>query len=65
MEIPVGGGAAELLQDFGTIWDAATPNERKQIVHTLLETVYLDSGEDGPVTSIEPKEAYRPLFDLM
>jgi hypothetical protein len=31
----------------------------------LLEAVYLDSGEDGPVTAIEPKEAYRALFDLL
>ena len=35
--------AAELLQGFGAIWDAATPRERRQVVHTLLETVYLDA----------------------
>ncbi|MFW6136092.1 MAG: hypothetical protein ACOC7N_04640 [Chloroflexota bacterium] len=56
--------AAELLQDFGAIWDAATPKERKQIGHMLLETVYLDSGDDGPVTGIERKEAYRALLRM-
>jgi len=56
--------AADLLQDFGVIWDAATPQERRQIVHTLLEAVYLDSGECGPVVAIEPKAEFATLFDL-
>jgi hypothetical protein len=45
--------AAELLRDFGTLWDGATLQERRQIVHTLLQAVYLDSGERGPVVAIE------------
>ncbi len=56
--------AAELLRDFGAIWDAATPRERRQIVHTLLETVYLDA-ERGPVVAIEPKPEFASLFDLV
>jgi len=55
---------AELLQDFRAIWDAATPRERKQIVHTLLEAVYLDA-ERGPVVAIEPKPEYEALFRLV
>jgi len=39
--------AAEILQDFGRIWEAATLKERRQIVHTLLEAVYLDA-DRGP-----------------
>ena len=56
--------AAALLQDFGAIWDAAEPKERKQIAHTLLEAVYLDSGEEGPVVAIRPRAEFGPLFDL-
>jgi len=55
--------AAELLQDFGAIWNAATPRERRRVVHTLLETVYLDA-ERGPVVAIEPKAEFSALFDL-
>ena len=44
---------------------ASTPKERTQSVHTLLKAVYPDSGKDGPVTGIEPKETQRALFDLM
>lgn len=64
LELPDRQRTAELLQDFGKIWDAATPKERKQTVRTLLETVCLDSGDDGPVTGIEPKEAYRALLRM-
>jgi site-specific DNA recombinase len=64
-ELPDLQRAAALLQDFGAIWDAATPKERKQIVRTLLEAVYLDAGDDGPVTGIEPKAEYKALFQLM
>jgi site-specific DNA recombinase len=55
--------AAELLQDFGRIWDAATLQERRKIVHALLETVYLDA-ERGPVVAIEPRADFAPLFEM-
>jgi hypothetical protein len=53
--------AACLLEDVGVIWDEATLEEEKQIAHTLLEAVYLDS-EEGPVVRVEPKPAFKPLF---
>lgn len=56
--------AAELLQDFGRIWDAATLQERRKIVHALLETVYLDA-ERGPVVAIEPRADFAPLFEMV
>jgi DNA invertase Pin-like site-specific DNA recombinase len=55
--------AASLLQRFETLWDAATGRERKEISHTLLKAVYLDS-EQGPVVAIEPKPEFAPLFKV-
>jgi hypothetical protein len=55
--------AAELLQDSGQIWDAATLKKRRQIVHALLETVYLDA-ERGPVMAIRPRAKFPPLFEM-
>jgi hypothetical protein len=46
---------------MGAIWDEATLKEEKQIAHTLLEAVYLDSDE-GPVVRVDPKPAFKPLF---
>jgi len=55
--------AAGLLQNLQATWDVATPEERRQIVQTLLERVYLDS-DKGPAVAIEPKAEYRTLFDV-
>jgi hypothetical protein len=62
-EMPDLEDAARLLENIGLIWDEATLKEEKQIVHTLLEAVYLDS-EDGPVVSVKPKAEFRVLFEL-
>jgi site-specific DNA recombinase len=56
--------AAALLGDFGRLWDAAKPEERKQIAQALIESVYLDNGPGGPVVAIEPKAEISKLFAL-
>lgn len=55
--------AAGLLQNLQATWDVATPEERRQIVQTLLERGLLDS-DKGPAVAIEPKAEYRTLFDV-
>jgi site-specific DNA recombinase len=56
--------AAEVLQNFGKIWEVATLQERRQIVHSLLETVYLDA-EYGPVVAIELRAEFAALFEML
>ena len=56
--------AAALLRDFGKLWDAATPPERKQILQTLLAAVYLDV-DRGPVVAVEPRAQFAALFAMM
>jgi len=60
-EMPDLSEAAYLVEDVGAIWDEATLEEEKQIAHTLLEAVFLDSDE-GPVVRVDPKPAFKPLF---
>lgn len=55
--------AAELLQNFSVLWDAARPSERRSILRSLLDAVYLDA-EHGPVTAIQPKPDLAVLFTL-
>ena len=56
--------AAALLRDFSKLWEAATPPERKQILQTLLASVYLDV-ERGPVVAVEPRAQFAALFAMM
>jgi len=55
--------AAGLLQNLSVLWGAATPTERRQIAHTLLNAVYLDA-DRGPVMAIAPKPEFALLFAL-
>jgi site-specific DNA recombinase len=65
VEMPDLECAASILQDLGTIWAQANLKERRQIVHTLLKAVYLDSGDRGPVLAIEPEVDFAPLFEIV
>lgn len=55
---------AALLQDFGALWTAAEPAERRQLAHTLLNTVYLDADGDL-VVALEPRPQFALLFQLL
>lgn len=55
---------AALLSDFGAIWDEATPGERRSIVRSLLEAVYLDRTPEGVTARVVPKPEFAPLFAL-
>ena len=49
---------------FGSVLAGSHRATPAQIVHTLLETVYLDV-EHGPVVAIEPKAEFAPLFGMV
>jgi hypothetical protein len=63
LQMPALEQAADLLEIIDVAWEEADPRKEKQIAHTLLQAVYLDS-EIGPVVGIEPKPALKPLFQL-
>ena len=63
LQMPALEQAADLLESMHSSWEEAGPRKEKQIAHTLLQAVYLDS-EIGPVVGIEPKPALKPLFQL-
>jgi DNA invertase Pin-like site-specific DNA recombinase len=53
--------AGALLADFRQIWQLATDTERRDLIRSLLEAVYLDK-EQGPVVAIEPRPALALLL---
>ncbi|MEA3375437.1 MAG: recombinase family protein [Chloroflexota bacterium] len=63
LQMPLLAQAADLLENIDVAWEEADPRKEKQIAHTLLQAVYLDS-EIGPVVGIEPKHTLKPLFQL-
>jgi len=53
--------AAKYLETLGPVWEAATPQERKEIYQLVLEVVYVDVLEKKLV-EVVPKGAFAPLF---
>jgi hypothetical protein len=53
--------AGEYLETLGPVWEAATPQERKEIYRLVLEVAYVDVLEKRLV-EVMPKGAFAPLF---
>jgi len=51
----------EYLGTLGPAWEAATPQERKEIYQLVLEVVYVDILEKRLV-EVVPKGVFAPLF---
>jgi site-specific DNA recombinase len=56
--------AAALLENMSELLKSATPEELDAIFHSLLKTVYLDGGPQGPVMAIEPQPFLKLLMDV-
>ncbi|MBI5651223.1 MAG: gas vesicle protein GvpG [Chloroflexi bacterium] len=53
--------AAEYLQNMARVWQAATDEERRDMVRTILDAVVCDP-ETRQLIELEPKSAFRPIF---
>ena len=56
--------AGKLLEDLPQLWADATLSERRQILLTMLDGVYVDSKEEKAVVAIQPKPAFKALFKI-
>ncbi len=44
--------------------DAATPGERRRLLLTMLDAVYVDAKEEHRVVAIRSKPPFRPLLEI-
>ena len=56
--------AGMLLEDLPALWEAAKLTERRKLLLTMLEAVYVDTVEEKAIVAIRPKPAFRPLFEV-
>ena len=57
--------AGKLLEDLPRLWTGATLSERRTLLTTMLDAVYIDLIDDQAIVAIKPKPAFRPLFDIV
>ena len=56
--------AGKLLEDLPRLWKKADLSERRRILMTMLDAVYVDTFEEKRIVVIRPKAAFRPLLEI-
>ena len=56
--------AGELLMKLPEMWGSANLDERRKLLLTMLDVVYVDTKEDKAIVAIQPKAPFRPVFDV-
>ena len=56
--------AGKLLENLPTLWREANLPERRKVLMSMLEAVYVDTVEEKAIVGICPKPAFMPLFEI-
>ena len=56
--------AGKLLEHLPGLWEKAGLSERRRILMTMLDAVYVDTVDEKRIVAIRPKPAFRPLFEI-
>ncbi len=56
--------AGRLLENLPRLWQHAGLGERRRLLMTLLDAVYVDARETKAIVAIKPKPAFRALFEI-
>ena len=56
--------AGRFLEDLPGWWDVASLTERRKLLLTMLDAIYVDTVEEKYIVAIRPKPAFMPLFEV-
>jgi site-specific DNA recombinase len=56
--------AVKLIQDLPRPWAGANQEERRRLLLTMLDTVYVDAKKEKRIAGIKPKPPFRPVFQV-
>jgi site-specific DNA recombinase len=56
--------AGNLIQQLPELWEGATLIERRQLLMTMLDGVYVDTKEERRIVALKPKPAFKPLLQI-
>ena len=63
-EADAAGEAGRLIERLPELWAGASMDERRKLLLTMLETVYVDSREERRIVAIKPKAPFKPVFQV-
>jgi len=56
--------AGELIMRLPDLWERASLEERRKLLLTMLDAVYVDAKEEKAIVAIQPKAPFRPIFHV-
>jgi len=56
--------AGNLIQDLPRLWTEANLTERRKLLLTMLDAVYVDAKQEKRIIAIKPKPPFRPVFHV-
>ena len=56
--------AGKLLESLQMLWEEANLTERRTLLMTMLDGVYVDTVEEKSIVAIRPKPAFQALFEI-
>ncbi len=65
--VPEANAAEEvgkLLSDLPRLWNGANMEERRKLLLSMLDAVYVDTKEEKRIVAIRPKPAFRHIFQV-
>ena len=56
--------AGKLILDLTRLWENASIEERRKLLLTMLDAVYVDAKETRSIVAIKPKPPFKPVFQV-
>ncbi|MFC2041937.1 recombinase family protein [Chloroflexota bacterium] len=56
--------AGKLIMDLPKLWAGANIEERRKLLLTMLDTVYVDAKQTKSIVAIKPKPPFKPVFQV-
>ena len=56
--------AGKLILDLPRLWTKANQEERRKLLLTMLDAVYVDAKKTKSIVAIKPKPPFKPVFQV-
>jgi site-specific DNA recombinase len=56
------GEAGKLIMNLPKLWEKADMEERRKLLLTMLDAVYVDAMKTKSIVAIKPKPPFKPVF---
>lgn len=53
-----------MIQNLPTLWSSANSEERRKLLLTMLDAVYIDAKQYKTIVAIKPKPPFIPVFQV-